>query len=168
MRTACWLAALVLAGGPAWAAQAPSVPAAAPVFELPGSAGTVKLADFRGKVVYLDFWASWCGPCRQSFPWMNAMAAQHRAAGLEIVAVNVDTSRPEADRFLAEVPAHFTIAFDPAGSTPRQYAIKGMPSSVLIDRAGRVIWRHAGFNVRDKPDIEHQIEAALAAARESP
>src|SRR2546427_1432439 len=106
----------------------------APPFALPTAAGdTVALAQLRGKVVYVDFWASWCGPCRRSFPWMNAMNRKYGAQGLAIVAINVDKKRADAERFLAQIPAEFTVVFDAPGAVPAAYAVKGMPSSYLID-----------------------------------
>ena len=104
----------------ALAAHALEPGAAAPELKLPGTGtATVVLAAMSGKVVYVDFWASWCAPCRLSFPWMNDVLARHQAQGLQVVAVNVDARRPDADRFRAETPARFTIAFDPKGETPR-------------------------------------------------
>lgn len=137
----------------------------APQFTLPGADGEVKLASLQGKVVYVDFWASWCGPCRQSFPWMNEMQAKYGARGLQIVGVNVDATSDEARKFLATTPAKFTIAFDPKGATPRQYGIKGMPSSVLVGADGKVIAEHTGFRDSDRAALEAQIVAALGAAK---
>jgi cytochrome c biogenesis protein CcmG/thiol:disulfide interchange protein DsbE len=92
----------------------------APEFTLPDAAGqTISLSQQRGKIVYVDFWASWCGPCRQSFPWMNEMLGKYQAQGLEIVAINLDTGRAEADEFLAKNPASFTVLFDPTATLPR-------------------------------------------------
>lgn len=136
----------------------------APELKLPGRSGEVVLAALQGKVVLVDFWASWCGPCRQSFPWMNAMQAKYGARGLQIVAVNVDAKRADADKFLEQVPASFSIAFDSQGDTPRRFAIKGMPTSVLVGADGRVADRHAGFRDDDKPALEAAIVAALAKA----
>lgn len=135
--------------------------AAAPAFALDGRAGPVKLADYRGKYVYLDFWASWCGPCKRSFPWMDALQKRYGGAGLQVLAINVDTSRADADQFLAQNPASFIIAFDPSGAVAKQYAIKGMPSSVLIDPAGQVVEVHAGFTDDAAARIEAQVAAAL-------
>nr|WP_173346355.1 TlpA disulfide reductase family protein [Pseudoduganella dura] len=135
--------------------------AAAPQFELPGKEGAVQLAQFRGKLVYVDFWASWCGPCRQSFPWMNEMQARYGARGLQVVGVNLDAKAGDAHLFLAENPARFTIAFDPAGATPRAYGIKGMPSSVLVGPDGKVLFEHAGFKPADRAGLEQQIRQAL-------
>lgn len=134
----------------------------APEFSL-GNEGpaTVSLSALRGKLVYVDFWASWCAPCRRSFPWMNAMQEKYGANGLVIVGINVDQRNADAKKFLAQVPAKFAIAYDPAGATPKAYAIKGMPSSVLIDGEGRVLALHPGFRDEDREGLESQIRAAL-------
>jgi peroxiredoxin len=139
--------------------------AAAPTFDLPGQDGTVQLAKYQGKLVYVDFWASWCGPCRQSFPWMNEMQAKYGARGLQVVGVNLDAKTDDARRFLAETPARFAIAFDPAGATPRAYGIKGMPSSVLIGPDGKVLYEHAGFKEADRAELEQVIKKALGGAQ---
>ncbi|MBP6764719.1 MAG: TlpA family protein disulfide reductase [Rubrivivax sp.] len=144
---------------PAWAA-AEGQPA--PPLSLPGTAGVVDLAAYKGKVVYLDFWASWCGPCKLSFPWLNDMQARHGARGLQVVAVNLDRQRALADAFLAQVPARFVLAFDPAGDSARRYAVQGMPSSVLIGADGLVLQQHSGFRDEDRAGREAAIVAALA------
>lgn len=145
-------------------AQAVEPGALAPEIKLTGMHGPVTLAALKGKVVYLDFWASWCGPCRQSFPWMNEMQAKYAAKGLQIVAVNVDAKREDADKFLAEVPATFSVAFDSQGDTPKRYAIKGMPTSMLIGPDGKVISVHAGFQGAERKELENAIAGALASA----
>lgn len=144
------------------ASQAAATGSKAPEFALEGRNGQVELAKYRGKYVYLDFWASWCGPCKRSFPWMGELQKRYGAAGLQVVAINVDVKRADADAFLAQTPASFVIAFDPAGTTPRQYAIKGMPSSVLIDPNGQIVQVHAGFNPESARKIEDQIKLALS------
>ncbi|EEF25627.1 conserved hypothetical protein, partial [Ricinus communis] len=161
LRMAVVLAAALEASG----ASALDKGAAAPPFDLPGKDGTVQLAKYQGKVVYVDFWASWCGPCRQSFPWMNEMQAKYGARGLQVVGVNLDAKTDDARRFLAETPARFTIAFDPAGATPRAYGIKGMPSSVLIGPDGKVLFEHAGFKEADRAELEQAIQKALGGAK---
>jgi thiol-disulfide isomerase/thioredoxin len=134
----------------------------APLFELPSEQPTsLVLQQLRGQVVYLDFWASWCGPCRQSFPWMAEMHRRHAAQGLAVVAVNLDTRMADAQAFLKSVPAPFRIAYDPKGQTPREYAIKAMPTSLLIGRDGRVRLIHAGFRPSDTAALEAAILEAL-------
>ena len=152
-----------LSGGPAAAVEAGQ---AAPTFALPTAKGdTVALDKLRGKVVYVDFWASWCGPCRRSFPWMNEMQQKYGGKGLVVVAVNVDKKRADADRFLAQNPAGFTIAFDEAGATPSTYDVKGMPSSYLIDPTGKVTFVERGFLDESKAVLEQKIAALVAAAK---
>lgn len=133
----------------------------APDFDLPGAKGPVKLAALRDKVVYVDFWASWCGPCKQSFPWMNEMQTKYGAQGLTIVGINVDKKRADAEGFLKGTPANFTVAYDEKGGTPTAYQIKGMPSSYLIDRNGKVIATHAGFRPEEAAALEAKLRAAL-------
>lgn len=158
-------ALLALAALPAIPAHALGKGEAAPGFELQGPQGPVQLAAFRGKVVYVDFWASWCGPCRQSFPWMNQMQAKYGARGLQVIGVNLDASSADATQFLVGSPAQFAIAYDPQGATPRGYGIKGMPSSVLIGPDGKVLSEHAGFREADRAELEAKIVAALGAAK---
>lgn len=143
------------------AAQAAAAGTLAPDIELPGSSAAARLSELRGKLVYLDFWASWCGPCRLSFPWMNQLHANHRQRGLLVLAVNVDARRADADAFLARHPAQFALAFDPAGESARRFAIKGMPSSTLIDRQGQVLFVHRGFRTDEAAALESRIVAAL-------
>jgi cytochrome c biogenesis protein CcmG, thiol:disulfide interchange protein DsbE len=136
----------------------------APDFELPNlKQETVKLSGYQGKVVYLDFWASWCGPCRETFPWMNQLQEKYGKDGLQIVAVNIDTKRPEADKFLAQIAADFTVLFDPKRGVAKTYALKGMPTSFLIDREGNVLSTHLGFQKDRAGELEAHIAKALAA-----
>lgn len=144
------------------AASAQQVGQPAPPFDLPGAGKPVRLAELKGKVVYLDFWASWCAPCKQSFPWMNEMQAKYGAQGLQVVGVAVDAKRSDAEEFLKGSPAQFTVAFDTKGEWPKAYAIKGMPSSFLIGPDGRVLLAHTGFKDADKKVLEERIRAALA------
>lgn len=153
--------ALVLAGP----AGAQDVSERAPPISAVVDGRSVDLAALRGQVVLLDFWASWCGPCKQSFPWMNAMHAKYAAQGLRVIAVNVDRKREDGERFLAQVPAQFTIAWDAAGTTPAAYGVKAMPSSVLIGADGRIAMRHAGFRADDTAPLEAAIAAALEKRR---
>jgi cytochrome c biogenesis protein CcmG/thiol:disulfide interchange protein DsbE len=130
-------------------------------FSLAGLQGDVSLAQYRGKVVYLDFWASWCGPCRHSFPWMDRMASRYGPDGLVVIAINLDKERALADQFLAEQQSRFTIAFDPQGEVAERYDVQVMPSSYLIDRHGEIKLRHRGFQ-SDKADLlESEIRALL-------
>lgn len=134
---------------------------AAPDFTLDGLQGQVSLGEHRGKVVYLDFWASWCAPCRQSFPWMNELKARYGDKGLKIIAINLDKAREDSAAFLAATSPQFTIAFDPEGKIAERYRVMGMPSSYLIDRNGRLHHSHIGFRDKDKAALEQQLEELL-------
>lgn len=150
------LAACLLSGvGPVLAAEP------APAFELPTREASVQLEALRGKVVLVDFWASWCGPCRESFPWMNAMYRKYHDQGLEIVAINVDADTRDAEVFLQNNPAGFTVAFDPSGTTPELFGVMGMPSSYLVNRQGGIKSEHVGFRIAEKEEYERQIRELL-------
>jgi len=121
------------------------------------------LAALKGKVVYVDFWASWCEPCRQSFPWMNDMQHEFGKDGFVVIAVNVDHERADAELFLRKYGADFKISYDPDGAAAERFHVKGMPTSFLVDRAGHVAASHAGFRPKDREPLERQIRALLAA-----
>jgi cytochrome c biogenesis protein CcmG, thiol:disulfide interchange protein DsbE len=157
---ACAMAALAVAT-PVRAID-PGAPA--PAFALPdGKGDLITLEKLRGRVVYVDFWASWCGPCRQSFPWMNEMQRKYGAQGFTIVGINVDKRDADAQRFLQQVPAAFTVVYDPKGQAPAAYGVKAMPNSYLIDAQGRVAGVEYGFKEDRKADLERQIAALVAA-----
>lgn len=120
------------------------------------------LAPVEGRVIWVDFWASWCVPCRRSFPWLNTMQRKYGMAGFQIIAVNLDKDRALADGFLREVPAEFSLRFDPAGALAKQFGVQTMPSSFLIDAAGNVITSHFGFRSSEAAEYEDSIKAALA------
>lgn len=134
----------------------------APQFVLNSASGTINLANYKGKVVYLDFWASWCAPCRKSFPWMNTMQEKYHDLGFKIIAINLDEDKNKAEQFLKETPANFTIAYDPTSKVARTYKVKGMPSSYLIDRKGNILSEHQGFFSSSKESLEQTIRKALA------
>lgn len=133
----------------------------APEFSVATDEGRLALSQLRGKVVYLDFWASWCIPCRKSMPWMNTLHARYKQDGLVILAVNVDKDQAEAKRFIDELKPQFTIGYDPQGEVASLYQLKGMPSSFIIDRAGRLHAIHVGFRTAQRETYENEIAALL-------
>jgi len=146
---------------PAFAKTAPkagtgSTPA--PGFTLPTRDGTVSLDSLRGKVVFVDFWASWCGPCQKSFPWLSALHDRYSAKGLAIVAINLDKDRDLADAFLRKYPAPFIVAFDPSGKTAKAFGVWGMPSSFLVGPGGTILRSYAGFDPKNAGTIETLIK----------
>jgi len=121
----------------------------------------INLDEFRGRVVMLDFWPSWCVPCRHSFPWMNSMHQKYADRGLVIIAVNVDKKITEAEKFLERYPADFRIAYDPEPSLAREYGVETLPSTFLIGRDGQIASQHVGFKVKRQEEYEAAILAAL-------
>lgn len=126
---------------------------------------TSQLAKHQGQVVYLDFWASWCVPCRKSFPWMVAMQNKYAADGFTVISINVDANKALADEFLKESPSNFPIIYDPKGKLAREFKLKGMPSSYLYNRAGEMVAAHIGFFTHKKMGYE---EALLSLLFETP
>jgi len=120
------------------------------------------IASHKGKIIYLDFWASWCGPCRKSFPWMNDMQEKYLKQGLVIISVNVDNNKALADEFLAEVPASFNVVYDPKGKVARKFKLKGMPSSYIFDRSGKVVSTHVGFTESKIKKYEEELNILLS------
>lgn len=125
--------------------------------------GTQKISDFRGKIVYVDFWASWCIPCRESFPWMNEMHRKYAGRDLVLLAVNLDAKRPDADAFLARYPAQFRVDFDAEGASAKAFGVKAMPTSFIVGRDGTLLYEHRGFRESQTGDVEAEIQRALGA-----
>jgi len=156
--TAVLVSTACLFVAPSMAAESGSI---APAFEVSGINGTVKLSAYRGKLVYLDFWASWCGPCKRSFLWMNQLQDRFGAQGLQVLAMNLDAKHADAIGFLSATSANFSVGFDPTGAVASSYGIMGMPSSVLIGPDGKVVAMHAGFNEADKVELENLVSQNL-------
>lgn len=145
-------------------AQATEVGQPAPQFTLPTlkNDSPVALKQFAGKVVYLDFWASWCAPCRTSFPLLNKLHAKLKAQGFEVVAVNLDEDKVNGEKFLQEIPVDFTVLRDAKGEWADQYVVESMPTSFIIDKNGVVQKIHHGFTSDDIKELEAKITELLA------
>lgn len=126
-----------------------------------GFADELNLAAYKGKVVYIDFWASWCGPCRQSFPWMKELQAAKGKEGLVIIAVNVDQEKKLADAFLAEFSPNFKVVFDSAGKLATEFNVAGMPSAYIIGRDGKLHVKHIGYHHEKRSQYEQEIQTLL-------
>jgi thiol-disulfide isomerase/thioredoxin len=155
-----------------------SVVAAALLFvsAVPGKAladdprSSLDLAAYRGKVVVIDFWASWCAPCRRSFPWLEAMQRKYADQGLVVIGVNEDNVPEDAAAFLDEVPVSFRIVPDENGDIAREFELIAMPSTYIIGRDGKMAVRHPGFKTAKKDEYEALLKSLLetgAAAGES-
>ena len=147
----------------AGAQRRPIILLAAAVFAsswLPAHA--LDLAEYRGKVVIVDFWASWCVPCRQSFPWFNAMHDEYGDDGLVILGVNTNDDAEEAQQFLDEFPAKFEIVYDPDGQLAQDFGVVAMPSSFVFSRDGELDTRHLGFLRSRRDEYEAVIQRLIA------
>jgi len=119
--------------------------------------GILTLDSLRGKVVYLDFWASWCGPCRVSFPQLEELRQELGPRGFEVLAVNVDAIEADALRFLEELTVSYPLVRDGEGDTPAVYGILGMPTGYLIDRTGTIRLIHQGYRKSDGAALREEI-----------
>lgn len=122
------------------------------------------LSHYRGKVVLVDFWASWCTPCRRSFPWLNEMQQKYGARGLVVIGVNVDAARSAADEFLREVPAQFQIVYDSSGALASRYQVPGMPASFVFGPDGKLVSNHIGFRQSARDEREAELQRLLPVA----
>ena len=125
------------------------------------NAAGLDLSQFTGKVVYLDFWASWCVPCRQSFPWLNEVQAAYANKGLVVIGVDLDKEPELARKFIDAHRPSFPLVSDPEGSIARSYNVKAMPTSLVIGRDGQVHAVHQGFHPEQEFEYVSHIEAAL-------
>lgn len=141
----------------------------APDFELPGLLDdrSYRLSALQGKVVYLTFWASWCGPCRQEMPFLIELHRQYAAQGLQILAVGVDENPQDAVEFILGYEVPFAVADDSANVVRKLYKVEGMPTHFIIDRDGRVHYSHMGFKEDDRQKITEQVNRLLGQSRSS-
>ncbi len=160
MRAAAWV--LALAFSPC--ALALEAGAGAPALAIPrleDPVQAISLASLRGRVVYVDFWASWCVPCRVSMPALDGLYRRNQARGFSVVGVSKDVSAAEAKRFLAKVAVTFPLAIDADDAAARAFDVKAMPSGYLIDRKGVVRHVHRGYNDESAAALEREIETLL-------
>jgi peroxiredoxin len=135
----------------------------APDFDAPALSGegSVGLSEFRGKIVYLDFWASWCAPCLKAIPEIEKIRSEFPSASFQILAVNLDRKKKKALRFLEKHPIGYPSASDPTGRLPDQFGLETMPTSYLIDAEGVIRYVHRGFKSGDGSTLRHEIRKLL-------
>lgn len=164
-----WLSIFLLLLGCAVQAESVREGQVAPALNLPllgaQSEEFVSLEALRGKVVYLDFWASWCGPCRLSFPQLEALRQELGPRGFEVLAVNVDEFEDDALAFLDEMPVTYPVVRDAAAESPARYGILGMPTGFLLDRQGVVKRVHQGYRRSDGEKLRKEILQLLENAK---
>ncbi|WP_347989384.1 TlpA disulfide reductase family protein [Methylomonas sp. AM2-LC] len=120
------------------------------------------LQRFKGKVVYVDFWASWCGPCVQSFPYMNTLDKELKEKGLQVLGVNLDENSEDAKQFVSQTPPEFMVAADDNGACAKEFGVKAMPSTFLVDRKGVIREIHYGFRPGEAKEFRSKVEQLLA------
>jgi len=142
----------------------------APVCRLNSLQGSqpIDTTSLKGSVVYVDFWASWCAPCRKAFPFMNAMTRDFGERGFAIVGINVDEHAADALEFLSRYPARFSLAWDASGECAKAFGVQGMPSSYVIDRGGVIRYLHVGFRPGAADDVRRAVEQALSEPVRAP
>ena len=139
-----------------------STNAVAPTFTLPSRAGdNVSLESLKGKVVMLNFWASWCGPCRTEMPLLEQMHKRYSSLGFTMVGVNVEANTADAERWLKDTPVSFPVLFDRESKVSKMYDVSAMPSTVFIDRKGNIRYLHKGYKAGDEGEYLNQIRALL-------
>jgi len=156
---AALLAALVAV---AWPAAATDGSPPAPGFKLANRAGgELSLDGLKGQVVMINFWASWCGPCRQEFPALDQIYAKYKPMGFQMIAINVESEKADAEKFLGKTPVSFPILFDPDNKVSGSYGVSAMPTTFLVDRQGRLRWQHRAYKPGDEAKYIEQIRAML-------
>ena len=136
----------------------------APDFSLPGLAGgeTITLSDYRGDVVYLTFWASWCAPCREEMPLLSALWQAHRDEGFQVIGINVDEDPEAARQFAQDLGLGFPLVYDADRAVARLYRVAGYPSHYVLDRRGKVRFSALGFTEADALAVTREVETLLA------
>lgn len=127
------------------------------------TAASLDLNAHAGQVVYVDFWASWCPPCRASFPWMQSLQDRFAERGLVVITVNVDKERKAAEKFLATMKTTLPIVWDAEGELAKKYELQAMPTSFIYDRQGKLVSSHVGFDPDKKMDVENELINLLSA-----
>ncbi len=151
MRLARFIPVLIAATLLAASAAQATTPAPAPDFALPSrDGGEVRLSELRGQVVMINFWATWCGPCRQEMPLLQQISARYEPLGFTLLGVNVEPDSAPAKAWLEKVPVTFPILFDRENTVSASFGVEAMPSTVLVDREGRVRHVHRGYKAGDE------------------
>ncbi|MDM7862022.1 TlpA disulfide reductase family protein [Alteromonas sp. ASW11-36] len=142
--------------------QANTASSEAPDFTLPSRDGdNRRLAEERGNIVLVNFWASWCGPCREELPEMEALQQKYEDMGFTVLAVNVDDKPEKADVLLDDIEVTFPVLFDTQGEVSELYDVSAMPTTVIVDRNGIARLTHKGYTAGDEKKYEKAIKILM-------
>ena len=134
----------------------------APNFTLKSATGkNIRLSEYRGQVVLINFWASWCGPCRKEMPHLDALQKKYEALGFTVFGVNVEQNREMADKVLKDIPVSFPILFDDKNTVSEMYEVDAMPATMLVDRNGKIRFVHKGYKSGYEDIYEQQIRSLI-------
>ncbi|MCO6413147.1 MAG: TlpA family protein disulfide reductase [Thiogranum sp.] len=135
---------------------------AAPDFTLSSNSGhNLRLSEFRGEVVMINFWASWCGPCRQEMPVLDELYSQYQPMGFTILGVNVEEDSSKAKALLDEIPVTFPVLFDTQSKVSKLYDVVAMPSTILVDRDGNIRYLHHGYKPGYEQAYQEQVRTLI-------
>ena len=125
----------------------------------------IRLNDLRGQVVMINFWASWCAPCRQEMPLLDKLYQRYNAAGFELLGINTDEDQAEADKVLKKTPVSFPILFDSDNAVSELYKNDAMPMTVLVDCDGNLNYLHRGYKAGDEKTYKKRVKKLLASCK---
>ena len=154
----CAMAAIVIST----AAFAADTGGPAPSFTLAALTGQqAALSQYKGQVVMVNFWATWCGPCQQEMPLLDQMSKKYKPAGFTLIGVNVDKEAPPVKDLLARKPVSFPVLLDPANQVSKAYHVDEMPSTVIVDRKGQIRYIHRGYKPGDENEYQDRIRQLI-------
>ncbi len=156
------IAALIIGACLTPYAAAEVIQGKAPDFTLKSQSGdNLKLSELRGKVVLINFWASWCGPCRQEMPALDQLYQRYRSLDFTVLGVNVEENADAAKALLKDIPVTFPILFDSANNVSKLYKVSGMPSTILVDRDGNMRYLYMGYQRGYEQEYQNQVRALI-------
>jgi peroxiredoxin len=134
----------------------------APDFSLPSNSGkAMKLSEQRGNVVMLNFWASWCGPCRQEMPLLDAMSQRYSAAGFVLLGIDVEEDNTDAKKIIKDLKISYPVLFDTENKVSKLYSVETMPTTVMVDKKGQIRYINRGYKPGDENKYRDQIRELM-------
>ncbi len=153
---------LLAAGGLLGTVSADATKGPAPDFVLKSNSGqNIRLSELRGQVVMINFWASWCGPCRQEMPLLDELHNRYKGLGFTVLGVNVEEDTRKAQHLLREIPVSFPVLFDTENSVSELYRVNAMPTTVMVDRNGNMRYLHKGYKPGYEVAYQEQVRTLI-------